>query len=222
MKRVVAAVALTFACILATWPIVVPAADIENPNNLSGFATIALFQAYEASGLAHRGSPAFNLAPYYVTIAVDSGRFQIWFLALTDARTMAFFVEGKTGRLIWKSGDKSAPPRSINVFPQGYVLPGMIVGEIVTAFQKGEVDHLALRGTGAFDTSYQPLGGGIDVYFEPLSAPPQTPAVTADSASGSRPLGCDEVCLKQYVYAVRTMGGVVTVHRGDEVIRVHI
>ncbi len=185
MKRVASAVALTFACILATWPIVVPAADIENPNNLSGFATIALFRAYEASGFAHRGSPAFNLAPYYVTITLDSGTFQIWFLGQTDAGTMAFFVEGKTGGLIWKSGDKSAPPRSTNVFPQGYVLPGIVVGEILTAFQRGEVDHLALRDAAAFDTSYQPLGGGVDVYFEPLSASPQTPAVTAPSASVS-------------------------------------
>jgi hypothetical protein len=222
MQRLVSVVALTFACILATSPIVVPAADVENLNNLSGFATIALFQAYEASGLAHRGPPAFNLAPYYVTITFDSGTFQIWFLAQTDARTMAFFIEGKTGRLIWKSGDKSARPRSTDDFPHGYVLPGIIVGEIVTAFQRGEVDHLALRDASAFDTSYQPLGGGTDVYFEPLSASPQTPAVTTASASGSRPLGCDKVCLRQYVYAVRTMGGVVTVRRGDEVIRVHI
>jgi hypothetical protein len=109
-------------------------------------------------------------------------------------------------------------------FPSRVRTPGIIVGEIVTAFQRGEVDHLALRDAGAFDTSYQPRGGGTDVYFEPLSVSPQTPDVTtaSTSVSGSRPFGCDEVCLKQCAHAVRTMGGVVTVHRGDEVIRVHI
>jgi hypothetical protein len=203
------------AFVLSILLITAPAGATDQTNEvptISGLATNALARAYEVSGLNGTTPPPLRLQPYYVAIQADGEYFKIFFLAQTEARAIPFVIAARTGAVIWKEGQPAnrAVPIPPNM-PLGYVLPGIIAGEIIEAYQHAILDRFKPLSTGGYNTRYFPLGGGVDVGFEALVGAPQSVSMEPGPTPTPNPAGCFGRCAHGPMYALTIRNGVVTI-----------
>jgi hypothetical protein len=186
------------------------AADLGQGTTLSGFATNALVRAYEASGLDGVESPPFRLQEYFVTIQPRGAVLDIYFLAQTEAVAIPVAVAARTGAIIWKKGDRpdfSTMPDQ----PGGYVLPGIVAGEIIMAYRAAASEHFPALSTGAYNLWYLPHAGALDVGFSKLTRPPADVS-TEPAPTPSAVHNCFSVAMSGPSYTVAVMNNKVSVY----------
>ena len=197
-------ISLLCVLLILTLSIGVPAYGGERGTaEMSGLATNALAKAFQVSGLAGGESPALRLRPYVVTIRSDGDSFDIFFLAQTQARAIPVVISAHSGAVIWKEGDPSdASTRPTST--GGYVLPGVVAGEIIAAHKQAILEGYKPIQNGAYNLWYIPFGGGLDVGFSRLNAVPTSASTGPQSPEATPEPGakCFSGCLTGPAYTV--------------------
>lgn len=181
---------------------------------MSGLATNALVRAYEASRLDNGESPPLRLEKYVVTIRSNGSSFIVFFLAQTEAVAMPVVVSARTGAIIWKEGEHMAVTMPDLNLTAGYLLPGIIAGEIIAAYRQAASDQFKPLSTGAYNIWYDPRAGASVVGFTKLDGPPSV--VSTEPAATPTPnahQSCSSVGLTGPNYTVTVINSEVSVHR---------
>ena len=177
---------------------------------LSGLATNALVRAYKASGFGPDNAAPLRLQSLVVTIYTSRDNFWVMFSGTTTMEIHNVFIEGRTGSVLWRAGDPGGEAYSHPVITEAFILPGVVAGEIIAAYQAATKFGYKPFQTGGYYTIFQPWPGGTFIAFdqtqEPASVstnPGPTPTPTAPCRSG---------CVAPVGYAVP--GYFVTVWNG--------
>ena len=186
-------------------PVPVPVGSSES---LSGFATNALVQAYDASGIDNKSPVPFRLEPYVVTIGrTDGGHYDVQFWGGTTDEHRELYVQAKTGTVVpWS---QLTDLTSVDEL----VLPGISAGAIVAARQKALSDpeisprQKRLLNEGAYNLNYAPTSGTTYVAFIWLTGPPDS--VSLAPAPTPVPGGaCSQGgCIDRFAYFVDHRNG---------------
>jgi hypothetical protein len=138
---------------------------------LSGLATNALVQAYEASGLDGDVPAPFRLQNYLVSISTFGDYFDVLFDASTTAERHDVLIDGKTGAVARLQRDPATKLYPVPAATEGYLLPGVVAGGIIVAYSEALRQRYAPLATGAYATNYEAGAGVISVRFEKTQAP---------------------------------------------------
>ena len=109
-----------------------------------------------------------------ITVRADGDNFDVFFLAQTEVRAYTLVVAARTGTIVWKEGDTRTDPADVPASTAGYVLPGIVAGEIIAVYRQAVLDHFISLTAGAYNLWYVPLGGALDLGFRSLNGPPQS------------------------------------------------
>ena len=198
---------------VATFSVARPVLASHSDDAMSGLATNALIRAFEVSGLDDKSPPPFRLQPYVVTIRASGSSFEVFFLNQTEARAIPVVVAARSSQVVWKEG---APidGATVPTLPAGYVLPGIIAGEIITAYRQALSDGFDRLRTGAYNVWYLPRAGASTIGFASLDQPPTEvstePTATRTPRPGSK---CFSVGRTGPDYSVSVQNGTVNVYR---------
>lgn len=186
--------AILAATLGANAPVPVP---VDSSESLSGFATNALVQAYDASGIENKSPVPFRLEPYVVTIGRTSGgHYEVQFWGGMTDEHRDLYVQAKTGAVVpWS---QLTDLTSVDEL----VLPGISAGAIIAAYQNALSDpeispgQKRLLKEGAYNLNYAPASGTTYVAFIWLAGPPDSvslaPAPTPVPGTACSPGGCND------------------------------
>jgi|GEM_PF-4602960 hypothetical protein len=163
---------------------------------LSGLATNALVRAYKASGFGADNAAPLRLQSIVVTIYTTRSNFWVMFSGTTTMEIQNIFIEGRTGSVLWKAGDPGGEAYSHPVITEAFMLPGVVAGEIIAAYQPASKFGYKPFQTGAYYTIFQPWPGGTFIAFDRTQEP------TSVSTSPAPTVPCLSSCAPAAGYAV--------------------
>lgn len=179
---------------------------------LSGLATNALALAYEASGLDSATPAPFRLQGYVVTLHTAGDYFQVTFSANTSTDVQDVVVDAKTRSVIRKYGD----PTSKAAMPdesEGYVLPGIIAGELILAHREAQKENYRPLQSGAYAVHFEPFPGGLNIGFERTLEPHSTSVIPAPTPTPPSAMRCISGCATGPGYRIIVRDGRITIKR---------
>jgi hypothetical protein len=143
---------------------------------LSGLATNALVRAYNASGFGADNAAPLRLQSIVVTIYTARSDFWVMFSGTSTMEIHNIFIEGRTGSVLWKAGDPGGEAYSHPAITEAFMLPGVVAGEIIAAYQVASKSGYKPFQTGAYYTIFQPWPGATFITFN--CAPAATSVTT--------------------------------------------
>ena len=86
---------------------------------------------------------------------------QITFSANASKDFQDLIVDSRTESVIWKHGDAISKVSAMPADSEGYVLPGIIAGEIVLAYRKALRENYRPLQTGAYAIHFEPFPSAV-------------------------------------------------------------
>jgi hypothetical protein len=190
----------------------VASGDHYNGPTLSGLATNALVRAYEGSGLDGQTPAPFRLEDYVVAVHTAGDYFQITFSASTSRDFHDFVLDTRTQSIIWTQGDPISKLSAMPAETEGYVLPGIVAGEIIVAYHEAVRENYKPLQTAAYAVNFEPFAGGLDIGFEKTQEPKTVSVVPAPTPSPGV-LRCLSGCATGPGYHILVRDGRLTIQR---------
>ena len=179
---------------------------------LSGLATNALALAYETSGLDGATPAPFRLQGYVVTVHTAGDYFQITFSANASKDFQDVVVDSKTKSVIWKHGEPISQANAMPADSEGYVLPGIVAGEMLLAYREAQKENYRPLQTGAYAIHFEPFPGGLDIGFERTLEPDTTSVIPAPTPTPGA-MRCLSGCATGPGYRITVRDGRITIKR---------
>lgn len=179
---------------------------------LSGLATNALALAYGASGLDGATPAPFRLQGYVATVHTAGDYFQITFSANTTEDFKDLIVDSKSESVVWKRGDPISKVSAMPAETEGYVIPGIVAGEILLAYREALKENYQPLQTGAYAIHFEPFAGGLDIGFENTLEPSTTSVIPAPTPTPGA-WRCLSGCAAGPGYRITVRDGRITIKR---------
>jgi hypothetical protein len=180
-------------------------------DTISGVAVNSLVRAYEHFGMGPNEKAPFRLEPYVVVIEQWGTDFRITADQHSTGAHHQAVIDGETGQLV--------SPTQFQAFHGMILLPGVIAGEIIAAYQHVLTEHpfpqtVARLKSGSYNLTYgNAYMGGAALIFARAQAPPTMTDVRYEATPSPDPkLHClAGACDGQFAfYIVRLRQGQVT------------
>jgi len=139
------------------------------------------------------------------------GFFLINFISETTIAHQSVAVSATTSSVIWKTGQPDGWAGNFGGSTEGVVLPGIMAGEIISAYEQARGDNFAPLENGNFDTHFEPTGGGLFISFPIIEGPKA--AFARPNPMPTPKQGCLSGCFTGTAYLVSVTGARVSVER---------
>jgi hypothetical protein len=180
--------------------------------SLSGLATNAVVQAYEGSGLDGDTPAPFRLENYVVTIHTFGDYLEVLFAGNTTAEIHDVLIVGKTGSVARLHRDPVTKTYPVPAATEGYVLPGVVAGEIIVGYREALREKYAPLKTGAYATNFEAYAGGLNIRFEKTQEPTVVSVLPAPTPTPGA-LRCLSGCATGPGYSITIRNGRITIKR---------
>jgi hypothetical protein len=179
---------------------------------LSGLATNAVVAAYEASGLDGDMPAPFRLQNYVVTIHTYGDYFEVLFAGNTTAEIHDVLIAGKTSSIARLQRDPVTKTYPVPAGTEGYVLPGVVAGEIIVGYRKALREKYAPLKTGAYATNFEAYAGGLSIGFGKTQEPTVVSVIPAPTPTPGA-WRCLSGCATGPRYSITIRDGRVAIKR---------
>jgi hypothetical protein len=179
---------------------------------LSGLATNALVQAYEASKLDGDVPAPFRLQNYLVSIRTFGDYFDVFFDANTTVESHDVLIDGKTGAVARLQRDPVTKLYPVPAATEGYLLPGVVAGGIIVAYREASREKYAPLTTGAYAINFEAGAGVIGIGFKKTQAPGVVSVIPAPTPTPGA-VRCLAGCATGPGYIITIRNGLIAIKR---------